>query len=821
MRTTRFLAGCGAAILLSAGVARLWLDAEDGGGPPPAGGSQADLDRADPPDPGLRRRAGGPAPAAGPDHRVAAALVGFRGRSLLAVPDELLVRLAPSASPADVESALARAGATLLDSRPAAGYARLRVGSGALEAAADALESVGVALWAGPNAICVGAGSGSKPKYSSLQWNLERAGEKKPWKEGSGAGAVVAVLDSGIAYADAVDPSTGASHVRAAEFAATPIAAGYDFIDADPAPLDDHGHGTHMAASIAGLGHVSGLATAATLMPVRVLDGEKRGTLAGLVDGIYYAVDHGADVINMSLSFPAGYFPDPLLSDAVLYAAAAGVTMVAAAGNEGTAEVAYPAAFPDVIAVGASLRKGSEDDPTSKAKNVRAGYSSHGSSLDLVAPGGSLLLATKHDDLPDAILGPALLDGDPGTLAYYWYAGTSSAAAEVSGVAAGLVALGAGRDQVRSALLRTTEVLSEDGRYELGTGMGLVQMEGALDALAEGAAVALPTYRVDPVVLIVDEGSRIRAEGIVEVLDGNGAPAVGVRVIAQWLGTSAMGAEAITDGSGFARFTGPAVDEVAADGSATPFVAGLRVDTVVDPGTGIPVPPGEFYRLGDGLAAALESLMSGDGLASSTLLLFGTKGASEGWSELLGGATVIDAYVMKNLGPIQATGPMSVALNPSFLEVIDGTGLASSTLLVTFDSPKSFGSGLMEEISVEVLTGTGLASSTLALPLDRLLLGAPSGSGLASSTLLNLSGKDFLSQEFFGSGLASSTLGRGLASSTLFLSFGNGLASSTLTARGLASSTFSARSADTSDHHDGQSAGTVLADGSALDAHAE
>src|SRR5207253_229267 len=117
---------------------------------------------------------------------------------------------------------------------------------------------------------------------------------------------------------------------------------------------DDQGHGTHVAGTIAqttnnGLG-TAGLAYCATLMPVKVLNKQGFGSVANVAEGIRFAADEGAQIINLSLGGP---IKSRILEDAVAHALDRGVVIVAAAGNSGR-KVGWPAAYPGVVAVSAS-----------------------------------------------------------------------------------------------------------------------------------------------------------------------------------------------------------------------------------------------------------------------------------------------------------------------------------------------------------------------------------------------------------------------------------------------------------------------------------
>ena len=192
-----------------------------------------------------------------------------------------------------------------------------------------------------------------------------------------GRGAVVALLDSGVAY------ERRGRYRRAPDLRRSTFVRPYDFIEKDRHPNDVFGHGTHVAGTIAqttnnGVG-TAGIAYNAKIMPLRVLDSNGEGDSAAIARAIRYAARYRADVINLSLEFPAevraAEIPDVLA--AIRYAHRRGSVVVAAAGNQADIAVAYPARAQSVIAVGATTITGCQAD-----------YSNAGEDLDLVAPGG-------------------------------------------------------------------------------------------------------------------------------------------------------------------------------------------------------------------------------------------------------------------------------------------------------------------------------------------------------------------------------------------------------------------------------------------------
>lgn len=300
--------------------------------------------------------------------------------------------------------------------------------------------------------------------WESLQWNfLPSAGVNAPqaWanlmQEGhpGGRGVVVAILDTGVAYRD------WRQYRRSPDFAGTRFVAPYDFIDRNAFPLDREGHGTFVAGVVAEAtnNHIglTGLAYGASIMPVRVLDAGGAGDAATISRGIRYAVAHGARVINLSLEFDPGTTASdiPDIMSAIRYADDHGVVVVAASGNEGLQEIAYPARDRGVISVGATTRD-----------RCLAYYSNGGPSLDVVAPGGGTdaLLQGDPDCHPGRPL-PSMYQMtlvDPRHPAKFGFPGdifgTSMAAPEVSATAALVIASGVlGRHPTPDAILARLE----------------------------------------------------------------------------------------------------------------------------------------------------------------------------------------------------------------------------------------------------------------------------------------------------------------------------------------------------------------------------
>jgi serine protease len=345
-----------------------------------------------------------------------------------------------------------------------------------------------------PNDLGNGAQAGD---WQQLQWNFAGPfGVNAPqaWSntaaEGApaGKGVVVAVLDTGVAYA------TRGRFVRSPDFSRHEFKAGYDFIAHDSYPNDRNGHGTFVAGTIAEATNnrygLTGLAFAARIMPVRVLDSRGEGEASTIAEGVRFAVKHGARVINLSLEFSSNVTAAdiPELIESLRFARRRGVLVVAAAGNEAHTAIAYPARAPNVVAVGATTEHG-----------CLADYSNDGSGLTLVAPGGGADASLPGDPNchPELPAGRDIFQvtftgastrrfGMPSG-----YEGTSMAAPHVSATAALIIASGVlGARPAPAAIvarLRATARKLGGGGDEALYGAGLVDAAAATAPGAPGA----------------------------------------------------------------------------------------------------------------------------------------------------------------------------------------------------------------------------------------------------------------------------------------------------------------------------------------------
>ena len=317
-----------------------------------------------------------------------------------------------------------------------------------------------VALAAAP------AAAGTNDPYFDRQWGLHKLQAEQAWATTTGEGAVVAIVDSGV---DLGHPDLAANLLPAADA---------DFVDPDSedGPQDELGHGTHVAGIVAavtgnGIG-VAGVSPGAKLLPVRVIDEEGRGT-GQVHTGIRYAVDRGADVINLSSGYNAGVGEalgaigglDHVYA-AFDYAWDRGSLVIVSAGNDSAPICAEPSSQHHVICVGAT-----------DSRDLIAGYSNHDATLMdnfLVAPGGdgkagySLGPSSPTASMCGDDIWSTYLRSDKSWCSkeagYESNSGTSMAAPHVAGVAALLASKGLSNQEITACLFRTSDDLGAPGR---------------------------------------------------------------------------------------------------------------------------------------------------------------------------------------------------------------------------------------------------------------------------------------------------------------------------------------------------------------------
>ena len=288
------------------------------------------------------------------------------------------------------------------------------------------------------------------PNIQTVGWGVYAVGATNVQSMGkSGQGVKVGIIDTGIDY---THPDLAANYV-----------GGYDFVNRDSDPLDDHGHGTHVAGIIGALNNnigTLGVAPQVSLYSIKVLDKHGGGSISDVISGIHYCVDNDIDVVCMSLGSRQN---SPALQEACTYANNHGVVLVAAAGNNGdgnigTTEVAYPAAYDTTIAVGAV-----------DENNRPATWSNSGPYVSVCAPGVDIV-----STLP---LTGTNYYSESG---YGALSGTSMAAPHVVGVVAQLIQAHPeyNANEIKYAIERSAN--SEDVGHNHVSGYGLVSAGSAI-----------------------------------------------------------------------------------------------------------------------------------------------------------------------------------------------------------------------------------------------------------------------------------------------------------------------------------------------------
>ena len=292
-------------------------------------------------------------------------------------------------------------------------------------------------LYVEPNFLLQAADTIPNDPDWSLQYGLVNIRAPQGWDLSTGSAAmIIGIVDTGVDY----------SHPDLAG----KLLSGYDFVNNDDNPQDDNGHGTHVAGIAAASSNnslgVAGVSWGARILPVKVLNATGSGTYANTAAGVIWAVDHGAQVINLSLG---GTGPSSILEDAVDYAHSHGAILVAAAGNAGTNFVLYPARYPNVVAVARTDSANHWDG------------SNYGPEVDLSAPGTSIY---------STVIG-----------GYDYKSGSSMSTGFVSGLAAVLMGVSGNTspDAIESDMESTALDIESVGRDDY-TGAGLIQMDAAL-----------------------------------------------------------------------------------------------------------------------------------------------------------------------------------------------------------------------------------------------------------------------------------------------------------------------------------------------------
>jgi subtilisin family serine protease len=356
------------------------------------------------------------------------------------VPNLLLVRFKPGLSPRRRAQALAAAGAVVDHEIGQLGVFVLRVLPARRDQVLARLQASSLVAGAEKDEIVEELDTTPNDTDWSDQWGLQRIGLPSAWDQTKGANVTVAVLDTGV---DAAHPDLQGA-----------VLPGYDLTGSPAGTDDSKGHGSAVAGIIAARTNnhqgVAGICWSCSILPVKVLADDGEGSVDDVAQGIVKATDAGARVINLSLGGPAG---SDTLDQAISYAVAKNVVLVAAAGNNGSSAPFYPAANPNVVSVAAT-------DETDRLYS----WSDFGSWVRVSAPGCNPA--------------PALAGN------YAIFCGTSAAAPVVSGLIALAFSLRPDADQAQvvQAVTSGTDPLS-------ALPQGRIDAPATLSAIAPGTAL--------------------------------------------------------------------------------------------------------------------------------------------------------------------------------------------------------------------------------------------------------------------------------------------------------------------------------------------
>jgi len=381
---------------------------------------------------------------------IAIAFIGFPAQADQPViefsPGQILVRFKPGLPIQARDAHLKQFGAWYQSELPEIDVTIAGVREGEELAVIDQLEATDPVIYAEINGLVHAIETIPNDPLYRQQYGPGRIKAPQAWDLSTGSDAIlISVIDTGVAcdHEDLVGKCV----------------AGFDFVNNDPDPFDDHGHGTHVAGIATavtnnGIG-VAGICWTCKIQPVKVLNSGGSGTWDGVAAGNIWATDNGADVINMSLGGSGG---SQTMRDAVDYAYSKGVLIFAAAGNSGAEGILCPACYGSVIAVAAT-----------DAQDRRASFSTYGVEVELAAPGVS--------NLSSVPTGSCSLCDPSG---YRSLSGTSMATPHAAGAGAVILAyLDLDNISARTLMGSTAVDLGDFGRDKF-YGYGLVDLFAAL-----------------------------------------------------------------------------------------------------------------------------------------------------------------------------------------------------------------------------------------------------------------------------------------------------------------------------------------------------
>ena len=299
--------------------------------------------------------------------------------------------------------------------------------------------------FAEPNYIYRALATTNDPMLGQL-WGHAKVGAQSAWDQSTGADVLVAVVDTGVDYNH---PDLQGRVIK-----------GPDLANNDSDPMDDQGHGTHVAGTIAATGNnsagIAGIAYNSKVLAIKVLGRDGSGDTSKIANGILKAAEMGAKVINLSLGGPQS---SNVLKSALDKATQQGALVVVASGNESTSSPSYPAAYPNALSVGSTT-----------TSDARSNFSNYGSTLDIAAPGSDILSTTEKT--------------------YKKLSGTSMAAPHVAAGAAVLL----GKNAALSAT-QLRQILTSTGDAASGFNNSAVKRMNLVKALAavdSGGATPAP-----------------------------------------------------------------------------------------------------------------------------------------------------------------------------------------------------------------------------------------------------------------------------------------------------------------------------------------
>jgi thermitase len=354
------------------------------------------------------------------------------------VPGEIIVKFKKSTSETEVSAATKKTGTQAVDRIKSIKAVCVKVPANrSIHEVIGEYESMGNVEYAEPVHYVHALAVTPNDTFFANQWPLVRMKAPQAWDVTTGDPVTVAVVDTGVDYnhPDLVGK----------------VINGYDFINNDNDAMDDYWHGTHVAGTIAtasnnGAG-IAGVSWGARILAVKALGSDGSGDDFTVSDGIRYAADHGAKIINLSLG---GYGYSVTMAQAVAYAQGKGCIIVAAAGNDDIDDPLYPAACKNVIGVAATDRN-----------DVKASYSNHGWAVDVAAPGGDGDLNVAPEDGVLSCLASCKHDGD-----YAYAEGPSMATSHVAGLAALIAGKYPGKttDELTRLIMESVDDLGAAGR---------------------------------------------------------------------------------------------------------------------------------------------------------------------------------------------------------------------------------------------------------------------------------------------------------------------------------------------------------------------